>query len=97
MRPPIRAKHTERGLGAVVGADPIEPEGVEAYLRSRLGQHYQAVREAMAALAASRRPEELAEEAYGLYERFRPAVAPGRRGWGQKGVLDLDRICSLAK
>lgn len=54
MRPPIRAKHTERGLGAVVGADPIEPEGVEAYLRSRLGQHYQAVREAMAALAQMR-------------------------------------------
>lgn len=94
---PIPAKHTERGLRAVVGAEPIEPESVEAYLRRSLGEHYQAVREAMAALAASRRPEELAEEAYGLYTRFRPAVASGRRGWGQKGVLDLDLIRSLAE
>jgi len=28
------------------------------------------------------------------YEQFRPAIPPGRRGWGAKGALDLDFIRS---
>jgi hypothetical protein len=40
-------------------------------------------------------PEKLADVAHTLYERFRPPIAPGRRGWGQPGDLDLSLIRSL--
>ena len=49
----------------------------------------------MTDLAASFESEALADAAYGLYEKFRPAIPPGRRGWGAKGELDLDLIRSL--
>lgn len=32
--------------------------------------------------------------AYALYERFRPNIPPGRKGWGVKGELDLELIRS---
>lgn len=50
----------------------------------------------MEKLARAFPPSELAEEAYALYERFRPKVEPGRRGWGQKGSLNLNLIGNLA-
>jgi len=31
-----------------------------------------------------------------LYEKFRPAVPPGTRGWGAKGTLDLAAFRKLA-
>jgi len=34
---------------------------------------------------------------YGLYERFRPQIARGEAGWGQKGELKLELLRSLAK
>ena len=43
------------------------------------------------------RPRELAAEAFALYEEFRPAVPEGVKGWGEKGVLDMRKIHSLAK
>jgi len=55
------------------------------------------VNKTMAALAASFKPQELAEKAFGLYERFRPSIPEGVRGWGAKGELKLDVIRSLAK
>ena len=50
----------------------------------------------MAELAASFDEDEIEDVAYGLYEKFRPQIASGKRGWGQKGALDLDLIRSLA-
>ena len=50
----------------------------------------------MEELAAAFEPEEIEEEAFGLYEDFRHEIARGKRGWGQKGKLDLDLIRSLA-
>jgi hypothetical protein len=32
-----------------------------------------------------------------LYERFRPSVPEGKKGWGAKGKLDLGLIGRLAK
>jgi hypothetical protein len=55
------------------------------------------VYDAMTVLARSRTPAALATEAYALYERFRPAVPAGVKGWGAAGVLRLDAIRSLAK
>jgi hypothetical protein len=51
----------------------------------------------MAKLAKAFTPKELAEEAYPLYERFRPDITEGVMGWGAKGVLDCSLIVSLAK
>ena len=93
----VPAKKTEAGLRAVSGAEAVDPRTAEKYLRGKFGESYDAVREVMEHLAASFEPDELAEQAFGLYERFRPEVAPGARGWGQKGVLDLDLIRSLAR
>jgi hypothetical protein len=39
----------------------------------------------------------LESKAYGLYEKFRPAIPEGTKGWGAKGELDLEQIRSLAK
>lgn len=94
---PVPAKNTEAGPRAVVGAKPIDPGKVESYLRSKFGENVEAVRRAMEQLAASIPPAELAEEAFALYEQFRPKIAAGARGWGQKGELDLELIRSLAR
>lgn len=51
----------------------------------------------MEKLARSRSPKNLAAEAYSLYEKFRPEIPEGKKGWGAKGELDLDYILSLAK
>ena len=94
---PVPVKSTPGGIRAVIKDKPIDPAGVEKYLESKFGVDLQAVRDAMTRLAAAFKPEELADAAYDLYERFRPAIDPGTRGWGQKGELDLDFIQSLAK
>ncbi len=31
-----------------------------------------------------------AEKAYALYEKFRPEILPGKKGWRGSGELDLD-------
>ena len=49
----------------------------------------------MQRLAKSFEPKELAEAA--LYERFRPAIPEGLKGWGAQGSLDLGVIEGLAK
>ena len=93
---PIPAKNTQDGVRAVVKDKPIEPESVERYLGQKFGDELASVQEAMASLANALEPEILAEQAYGLYERFRPEIPGGRRGWGAKGELDLSLIASLA-
>lgn len=92
---PIPAKTTEHGVRAVDGDKPIEPGGVERYLEEKFGEAFQTVRKAMQVLAKSLKPDELAVRAYALYERFRPAIPSGVRGWGAKGELDLELIRSL--
>ena len=92
---PIPAKMTEEGVRAVIGDKPIGAEGVERYLESKFGADLKAVRSAMTALAGSFKPAELAAVAFFLYERFRPEIPAGVRGWGAAGELDLDRLASL--
>jgi hypothetical protein len=90
--------HTDDGLRAVARGDgPIDPASVQRYLASKFGDALGAVSEAMMDLAGSREPGALAEEAYGLYERFRPEVPAGTRGWGAAGKLDLSAIRKLAR
>jgi len=87
---------TPAGLRAAKDGKADSAQAVERYLASRFGDALEPARAAMVALARSFPPQQLAERAYSLYERFRPEVPAGQRGWGAKGVLDLARLASLA-
>ena len=93
----LPAKNTDEGIRAVVKDKPIDPEKVEEYLEKKFGGDLAAARKAMTALAKALKPEDLTETAYKLYEKFRPQIPKGRRGWGAKGELDLDFVRTLAK
>jgi hypothetical protein len=92
---PVPAIHAEDGVRAVVRDKPIDPDAVGTYLEKKFGDALKDVHAAMTELAKSYTPAELADAAYGLYERFRPDVPAGKRGWGAKGDLDLKLIRSL--
>ena len=92
----VPCKNTDDGLRAVVKDQPIDPAKVAKYLGSKFGDDLGAVHDAMSELAGSYEPDDLAGVAYSLYERFRPEIERGKRGWGQKGELDLTFIRSLA-
>jgi hypothetical protein len=70
---------------------------VRRYLEGKFGADLKAVRSTMQKLAKAYKPKELAHDAYSLYERFRPAIPQGIKGWGAKGDLDLRLIERLAK
>jgi hypothetical protein len=93
----IPAKTTEEGVRAVVKDRPVSSSGVERYLEEKFGPSLKDVSKAMIALADAFEPAELAGAAYALYERFRPEIPSGVRGWGAKGKLDLGRVLSLKK
>jgi len=96
----VPVKHTDGGLRALSGGRPIQPESVQKYLESKFGDALDEVNEAMLDLAKSIGPSRLAEKAYGLYEKFRPAIPPGKKGWGAAGKLDLEglrRLVSLGQ
>jgi hypothetical protein len=92
----IPATATEKGIRAVEEDRPINPQSVERYLEGKFGEAFASVRQAMEELARAFKPRELARLAFSLYERFRPTVPEGVRGWGAKGELDLDRIRELS-
>ncbi len=89
--------HTAKGLRAAAGDKAIEPESVQKYLEQKFGDDLQAAWTAMQTLAKSYPPTQLETIAFSLYEKFRPEIPEGKKGWGAKGELDLDRISSLAK
>lgn len=88
---------TPKGMRAAVKGEPIDPEGVESYLEGRFGDRLEESRKALEQLARSYTPRELESRAYDLYEKFRPEIPEGKKGWGAKGQLDLDYVRSLAK
>jgi hypothetical protein len=94
---PVPAKNTEEGVRAVQGAQLIDPGSARRYLESKFGENLAVVRSAMERLAKSFSPKELAERGFGLYERFRPVIPEGVKGWGAKGELDLGLMERLAK
>jgi hypothetical protein len=92
----VPPKHTVEGLRALSGESPIRPESVQKYLVSKFGDALEDVSNAMLDLAKSLPAAQLAEKAYALYEKFRPEIPPGKRGWGASGELDLDLIRRMA-
>jgi len=87
---------TPQGMFATVKDKPIDPASVEKYLAQKFGDALDDATAALRALAKSRTPAELEGSAFALYERFRPAIPAGTRGWGAKGTLDLGIIRKLA-
>jgi hypothetical protein len=93
----VPAMRTDDGIRAVRGGKPTSPASVCRYLEGRFGDDLPAVRKAMTRLARAYRPRELARGAYALYERFRPAIPAGKRGWGARGTLDMALIERMVK
>jgi len=93
----VPAKDFGEGLRAIEKDRPVGPDGVRRYLEEKFGDALADVVKAMKVLAESLSPPDLSVKAFSLYERFRPAIPDGVRGWGAKGQLDLQRIRSLAK
>jgi hypothetical protein len=91
----IHVADTPDGPRAIVKGEIVEPESVERYLRGKFGDTLVPVRTEMKRLAARFTPEQLNQEGFHLYEQFRPAVPPGERGWGAKGVLEVSKIRAL--
>jgi len=87
---------TKDGLRAVSKGEVAKPESVARYLANRLGDQLEPTRAAMHRLATSLPTDELNEQAFHLYERFRPEVPADEKGWRAKGVLDLAKIDALA-
>jgi hypothetical protein len=87
---------TARGDRAVLKDSVIEPKGVERYLAQKFGDALEDATAAMRALAKAYTPQQLGSMAYVLYERFRPEIPAGARGWGARGPLDLALIRRMA-
>ena len=94
---PVTVEQTKDGARAVIKDALVRPASVETYLQGKFGEHLEAARQAMTALANRFPPEELARTAFGLDEQFRPAIPAGVKGWGATGKLDLELIASIAK
>ena len=94
---PDEVGEQRRRLRALSHERPIAPASVERYLAGKFGAALDEVGAALTDLTSSLPPEELGRRAFALYERFRPAVPPGERGWGAAGVLDLARVRELAR
>ena len=93
----VPAVKTPQGLRASIKGEEIDAESVERYLKQKFGDDLGEARTAMEKLAKAYTPKQLEKEAYGLYEKFRPKIPEGTKGWGAKGELDLDYITSLVK
>jgi hypothetical protein len=92
---PVPTVQTDHGLRATVKGEPIDPESVTRYLEKKFGSNLPDIEAAMRELAAAYPPDQLAAEAYPLYEKFRPAIPEGQTGWGAAGELDPNFIRSL--
>lgn len=93
----VPAVKTPRGLRAAINGEAIHAGSVESYLEKKFGEDLNEARAAMEKLAKAYTPKQLASKAYDLYEKFRPEIPEGKKGWGVKGELDLDHIRSLAE
>ena len=51
----------------------------------------------MEALAKTLTPSQLETRGFSLYEKFRPQIPEGKKGWGAKGELDLALVRRLAR
>jgi hypothetical protein len=84
---------SEEGVRALTGTRPVDPASVQRYLASKFGEHLDAVRERLEALAATFvEGDELLRQGMDVYVRLRPNVPKGKEGWGKQGLLDTAAI-----
>ncbi len=88
---------TPKGLRGAIQGEEIDPQSVEKYLRQKFSDDLAEARSAMEKLAKAYTPKQLESQAYALYEKFRPEIPEGAKGWGVKGELDLEYIRSLTE
>lgn len=88
---------TPKGVRASIKGEEIDPDSVEAYLQQKFKADLDDARAALEKLAKAFPPKQLESKAYGLYEKFRPKIPEGTKGWGAKGELDLEYIRSLGE
>jgi hypothetical protein len=93
----VPAVRTPQGLRATAKDKPIEPQSVQRYLERAFGEQLAEAQKALKELARAYTPARLEEQAYDLYEEFRPAIPEGVKGWGAKGALKLTTIRTLTK
>lgn len=94
---PVPTIKSDGEVRAIIKGEEIKPEPVRRYLQQKFGEALPETEEALEVLAKSHTKAALEDEAYALYEKFRPKIPEGKRGWGAAGELDLDFIRSLAK
>jgi hypothetical protein len=92
---PVPVLKTDKGLRAETDGKAIDPGSVEKYLQQKFKDSYPEVRQAMEELAQSLDKDALEKRGFALYEKFRPEVPEGTRGWGAAGELDVDKIRGL--
>lgn len=92
----VPAVRGEEGIRALSKDKPISPDSVERYLDNKFGGALEDARRAMMELAMAYPPARIADDAYRLYEAFRPDIPSGKKGWGAQGRLSLDAIRRLA-
>lgn len=93
----VPALKTPSGLRASAAGKPVDPQSVQHYLEQKFGDRLSEARLAMEELAKARTPAQLEAQGFALYEKFRPQIPEGKKGWGAKGELDLDLVRSLRK
>ena len=71
-------------MRAALKGEEIDPESVERYLEQKFGEDFDEARSTMESLARAFPPKQLESQAYDLYEKFRPEIPEGKKGWGQK-------------
>jgi hypothetical protein len=75
----VPVQRTTAGLRALSKDKPIDPDSVQRYLAGKFGEALATVAEAMWRLAQSRPPADVADDAYQLYEQFRPETPAGKK------------------
>ncbi|OCL02859.1 hypothetical protein AOQ84DRAFT_166672 [Glonium stellatum] len=89
----------KNGLVLVGSAGKGKP-GVEEPLKAKFGgREYEAARKTFQTALESWQghEDELNQNAFGLYERFRPNISSGQKGWGKKGELSFEKVMQIAK
>jgi hypothetical protein len=94
---PVPTTKADGEIRAIIKGEEIKPEPVRRYLQQKFGEALADAEDAMEALAKSYPKAALERDAYELYEKFRPKIPEGKKGWGARGELDLDYVRSLAK
>ena len=86
-----------KGDAVIVGGKPKPLNGET--LKHKFGEQYDAVKAAFEDSLQSWKghEDELNTKAFHMYEQFRPTVASGQKGWGQKGELSTSEIAKAVR